>query len=120
MAESGVRLAEELLDLWSRFAMQHVALGTACACGMGGISLRLEDFELDIVDYLADHAERCEVAEITAYFAERMAAEPLAQPLKSLLEEAQDGRLPEAVAAWMLPKVEKTLRSFAALHGGGA
>jgi hypothetical protein len=120
MAEADLRLAEELLDLWSRFAMQHVALGTACACGMGGISLRLEDFELDIVDYLADHAERCEVAEIAAFFAERMAAEPVAQPLKSLLEEAREARLPEAVAGWMLPRVEKTLKSFAALHGGGA
>ena len=120
MAEADLRLAEELLDLWSRFAMQHVALGTACACGMGGISLRLEDFELDIVDYLADHAERCEVAEVGAFFAGRMAAEPATRPLRSLLEEAHEGRLPEVVAAWMLPRVEKTLRSFAALHGGGA
>lgn len=117
MEQGNVALAGELLDLWSRFAMQHVALGTACACGMGGVSLTLQDFELDIVGYLEDNALRSEIAEVAGFFESLAAAGPRGQPLKALLEDAQAGRLPEAVAAWICPKVERTLRSFAALHG---
>ena len=116
--------AERLLDLWSSLSMQHVALGAGCACGMGGISLRLDDFELDIVDYLADAGVRSGVPEVAVHFtAVQQRAEEgssmgaRAQPLRRLLDETRDGRLPPAVAAWLVPKVEHTLRSYAELHG---
>ena len=60
MASDYALQAGRLWDLWCALALRHVALGGACACGAGGISLRLEDFELDIVDYLQDGGERCE------------------------------------------------------------
>lgn len=116
--------AEQLLDLWSSLAMQHVALGAGCACGTGGISLRLEDFELDIVDYLVDAGVRSGVTEVVAHFTEmqQRADEGAtmgsrAQPLRRLLESVRHERLPSAVAMWLLPKLERTLRSYAELHG---
>lgn len=116
--------AEQLLDLWSSLSMQHVALGAGCACGMGGISLRLDDFELDIVDYLIDAGVRSGVAEVVTHFTEMQqraeegqAMGSRAQPLRRLLEEIRLGRLRSAVSAWLVPKVERTLNSYAELHG---
>ena len=45
-------IAQELLDIWQRLSSQHVALAAGCACGIGGVTLRLQDFEQDIADYL--------------------------------------------------------------------
>ena len=41
--------ATRLGQLWSRLAAQHVTLGAGCGCMTGGVSVSLEDFELDIV-----------------------------------------------------------------------
>lgn len=109
--------ATALLDQWSRLAMRHVALGAACACGMGGVSLRLDDFEVDIVGYLEDVGSRSGIAAVEAFFAASGAASARAQPLKRLLEDAQDGRIDAAVTDWLMARLERTLGSFAALHG---
>lgn len=123
-ADDLVQRAEHLLDLWSALSMQHVALGAGCGCGVGGISLRLDDFELDIVDYLGDAGARSDVPEVVAFFTDLQArAEEgasmgsRAQPLRRLLDQARRARLPASVAEWLLPRVEKTLRSYAELHG---
>jgi hypothetical protein len=123
-ADDFVQRAEHLLDMWSSLSMQHVALGAGCGCGMGGISLRLDDFELDIVDYLGDAGTRSDVPEVAAFFTalqnssqEGSAIGSRAQPLRRLLDQARRERLPRAVTEWLLPKVEKTLRSYAELHG---
>lgn len=123
-ADDLVRRAEELLELWSRLAMQHVTLGAGCGCGVGGVSLRLDDFELDIVDYLGDAGVRSGVPPVVAFFTELQervqdgaSMGSKAQPLRRLLEQARRGRLPEPVAEWLMPKVERTLRSYAELHG---
>jgi len=119
VADDLVQRFDALLDLWSRLATRHVALGSACACGMGGVSLQLVDFELDIVGYLEDAGQRCGIVEVVDFFNELQRDEPRPQPLVRLLEDAQQERLPQAVAEWLLPKAERTLRSFAELHGGG-
>ncbi|KVW89305.1 hypothetical protein [Burkholderia cepacia] len=112
--------ADRLLDLWSALALRHVALGSACACGAGGVSLRLEDFELDIVDYLQDSGERCELAEVATWFRGRQGVAAVGtQPLRQLLEDVQNARLPQSVSDWLIPRLERTLRSFAELHGSG-
>ncbi|MCD2341134.1 hypothetical protein LRH25_12350 [Ideonella azotifigens] len=123
-ANDFVQRAEHLLDLWSSLSMLHVALGAGCGCGIGGISLRLDDFELDIVDYLGDTGVRSGVPEVAAFFVEQQqraqegsAMGTRAQPLRHLLDQARRERLPLAVTEWLLPKVEKTLRSYAELHG---
>lgn len=123
-AEDFVQRAEQLLDLWSSLSMQHVALGAGCGCGMGGISLRLDDFELDIVDYLGDAGVRSGIPEVEAFFAalqqsaqEGSSMGSRAQPLRRLLDQARRDRLPRPVTEWLLPRAEKTLRSYAELHG---
>jgi hypothetical protein len=50
--------AERLAHLWSRLSAQHVTLGAGCGCMVGGVSVSLEDFELDIADYLWAEGER--------------------------------------------------------------
>ena len=84
------------------------------------VSLRLEDFELDIVDYLQDGGERCELAEVANWFRGRQeVATAGSQPLLRLLEDVQTGRVPQAAAEWLIPRLERTLNSFAQLHGPG-
>lgn len=117
MADELAQRADSMLSLWSELSMLHVALGGACACGTGGISLRLEDFELDIVGYLEDAGLRSGIDPVAGFFGDLAKAGERSQPLRRILEDARYGRLPEAVAEWLLPKVEKTLRSFAELHG---
>lgn len=119
VADDAAQRADALLDLWSSLATRHVALGAACACGVGGVSLQLADFELDIVGYLEDAGLRSGVAEVVAFFEALSQAEAANQPLVRLLEDVRQEKLPEAASDWLLPKVERTLRSFAELHGQG-
>jgi hypothetical protein len=120
MEDPSVEHAERLLDLWSALALRHVALGGACGCGAGGVSLRLEDFELDIVDYLQDGGERHEEAEVATWFQARQGMELGRQPLRDLLAAVLADEVPGPAARWFLPRLERTLRSFAELHGGGS
>lgn len=123
VADEQVEQAERLLDLWSSLALRHVALGSSCGCGAGGVSLRLEDFELDIVDYLQDSGSRCGLAAVESWCQARQAAPAQDQPVRRLLEDVQEERLPRVVAEWLLHRLGRTLRSFAELHGsagGGA
>jgi hypothetical protein len=117
MAEDTARHADALLSLWSELAIRHVALGASCGCGAGGISVRLEDFELDIAGYLEDAGLRSEDAEVAAFFRAIEQAEPRDEPLRALLADVRDEQVAPAVAQWLLPRVERTLRSFAELHG---
>ncbi|WP_213955931.1 hypothetical protein [Variovorax sp. dw_954] len=119
MADDIAQRADAMLSLWSSLSMRHIALGSACACGTGGVSLRLDDFELDIVGYLEDAGLRSGLEEVVGFFNALQQASQQAQPLRRLLEDAMEERLPEAVGEWLLPKVERTLRSFAELHGPG-
>lgn len=117
MADEVSQRADRLLSLWSELSMLHVALGGACACGTGGISLRLDDFELDIVGYLEDNGLRSGIAEVVDFFGDLQKAGMPSQPLRQILEDARNDQLSAAVSEWLLPKLEKTLRSFAELHG---
>jgi hypothetical protein len=117
VADDLAHQAGALLDLWSQLSAHHVVLGSGCACGVGGVSLRLEDFELDIVGYLEDAGLRCEVAAVVGFFQGLQASRPREQPLLALLHDMQREQLPGEVAAWLLPRLERTLRSFAELHG---
>lgn len=118
--------ADRLLSLWSALSVQHVALGSSCACGTGGVSLRLDDFEIDIVDYLEDAGSRSGMVEVVAFFEERQqAGRPMqfgraaqrSRPLVDMLERLHEGRLDEVVSAWLLPRLERTIHSLAEQHG---
>ena len=107
--------ARRLSDLWNRLATQHVALG--CSCLMGGVSVTLEDFERDIADYLWAESERLGEAAVEAFL---LAPGPIAeQPraVRGVLERLESGQAAGAVAGWLLPRLSKTIESFAKLHG---
>ena len=118
MASPWAEQAARLSGMWSQLAMRHVALGGACACGAGGISLRLDDFELDIVGYLEDKGLRCGEAAVVEFFQALAQDTSRSRPLHALLEDCEEDRVPVAVCAWVLPQLERTLTSFAELHGG--
>jgi hypothetical protein len=116
-------VASQLLETWQRLASQHVALGGAgCACGVGGVSLQLGDFEQDIVDFLVDFAERNGRADILDFLkAHAVRAEDSLWSLPQLLFGLGAGggpvMAPPEVAELLLAKLGKTLNSFAKLHG---
>ncbi|HET7199064.1 MAG TPA: hypothetical protein VFI86_10375 [Burkholderiales bacterium] len=50
--------AVNLLGRWTRLSGRHVALASGCSCGAAPASLRLQDHEQQILDYLrARHGE---------------------------------------------------------------
>jgi hypothetical protein len=110
--------ASRLSRLWSELAMRHVALGSSCGCGAGGVSLQLVDFELDIVDYLEDQGLRSGVAEVEEFFRARPTSQATGLPLQTLLEDLERDQLPASASEWLLARLERTLKSFAELHGG--
>lgn len=116
-------VASQLLEIWERLASQHIALGGAgCACGVGGVSLQLGDFEQDIVDFLVDFAERNGRADILA-FLKAYATRPedglwgLPQLLRALGAGGEAVMAEPEVRDLLLTKLSKTLNSFAKLHG---
>ena len=107
--------AARLLDLWLRLSTQHVALG--CSCLMGGVSVTLEDFERDIADYLWAESERLGQAEVEAFLFAPGPIDAQVHAVRALLERLADDQATPAVADWLLPRLTKTLESFAKLHG---
>ncbi|MDM0039806.1 hypothetical protein QTH89_25755 [Variovorax sp. J22G21] len=118
MADDVSQRASRLSRLWSELAMRHVALGSSCGCGAGGVSLQLVDFELDIVDYLEDQGLRSGVAEVEKFFRARPTSEATGLPLQTLLEDLERDEFAAEASEWLLARLERTLNSFAELHGG--
>ena len=44
--------ALRLLGAWRRIAQGHVAMALGCSCGVGVTTLRVADFEQDILEFL--------------------------------------------------------------------
>jgi hypothetical protein len=122
VVESSSAVALELLDIWQRVSSRHVSLGTSCACGIGGVTLQLQDFEQDIVDFVLGQAERNKRVDVIAYL-KNNAFDPQGGRgnvglLLTNLSSAQDERdVQPDIPAFVLDKLGKTLRSFARLHG---
>jgi hypothetical protein len=113
--------ARELLDIWDRVSSQHVSLGSGCACGVGGVTLQLQDFEQDIADFLAAQAERAKRDDVSAWLREHAIDAGsgrwnVAVLLRALIGEEQMAAPPD-IAGFLLERLGKTLRSFARLHG---
>ncbi len=109
--------AERLANLWSRLSAQHVTLGAGCGCMTGGVSVSLEDFELDIADYLWAESERLGETAVVAFLLQPGAIDQQVKPVATLLARLEDGEADEAVADWLLGRLARTLDSFAKLHG---
>jgi hypothetical protein len=115
-------IALELLDIWRRVSSRHVSLGTSCACGLGGVTLQLQDFEQDIVDFVLGQAERNKRVDVIAYLRVN-AFDPQTERgnvglLLTNLSRAQiEGHAQPDIPTFVLERLGKTLRSFASLHG---
>ncbi len=109
--------AERLANLWSRLSAQHVTLGAGCGCMVGGVSVSLEDFELDIVDYLWAEGERLGETVVVDFLLLPGPIDQQQKPVGALLARLEDGEADEAVADWLLSRLARTLDSFVKLHG---
>ena len=84
---------------------------------MSGISVTLEDFERDIADYLWAESERLGETSVVTFL---LAPGPIAEQdkaIRGILQRLEAGDCDEAVADWLLPRMTKTIESYAKLHG---
>jgi len=116
--------ARQLLNLWQTLSRQHISMAAGCACGAGGVTLLLEDFEQDIADYLLGEAERNKRVEVIDFlrahaFIEETQLWSLSLLLTALVDE--DGKVTPCadVSSGLLKRLGRTLSSFAKLHGSG-
>ena len=107
--------AAHLADLWHRMSTQHIALG--CSCTMSGISVTLEDFERDIADYLWAESERLGEHAVVAFLLAPGPIHAQDQAIREILQRLQQGHASPAVAQWLLPRMTRTIESYAKLHG---
>ena len=116
MEESAARAqAVHLAELWHRLSAQHIALG--CSCTMSGISVTLEDFERDIADYLWAESERLGATDVVAFLLSHGPIADQEQPIRQILKRLADGEAEASVEQWLLPRMTKTIESYAKLHG---
>lgn len=116
--------ARHLLSLWETLSRQHISMAAGCACGAGGVTLLLEDFEQDIADYLLGEAERNKRVEVIAFlraqaFMEDTQLWSLSHLLKGLIDDAGTVQPSTEVSSGLLKRLGRTLSSFAKLHGSG-
>lgn len=112
---SSQQQAAYLSGLWNRLAGQHVALG--CSCTMSGLSVTLEDFELDIADYLWAESERLGQKEVVKFLLEPGPIASQEQAVRSILRRLEDQDIDMVISDWLLPRMTKTIESYAKLHG---
>jgi hypothetical protein len=95
--------AVQLLGRWTRIAQGHILVGGGCSCGVAAASLRIEDFEQQIMDYLkGKHAIAAESASV-------------ADLLRAMAGQRPGAGAGEALA--LLADLDRTLESFDTLHG---
>ena len=94
--------AVQLLGRWTRIAQGHVLIGGGCSCGLTAASLRVEDFEQQILDFLKG---KHDVAAKSASVAELLRA------IATQRASVDRGR-----ALAVLADLDRTLESFDQLH----
>ena len=100
--------AARLGALWNRLSSQHVALG--CSCTMSGISVTLEDFELDIADYLWAESGRFHQRNVEDFLLAPGPIESQHQPIRGILERLESGQASAEVADWLLTRMTRNHR----------
>jgi hypothetical protein len=84
---------------------------------MSGMSVTLEDFEHDIADYLWAESERLGQTEVVTFL---LIPGPIAlqdQAIRGILNRLEEEEVDAAVNDWLLPRMTKTIESYAKLHG---
>ena len=112
--------AARLLGKWTSLARGHVLMGGNCSCGLGAGSLRIDEFEQQILDYLegklaasGDAAASQALRDRAGY--ERGTSGSLSELLRSL---AKDGEAEATPWLSLLDDLERTLQSFEEAHRG--
>lgn len=84
---------------------------------MSGMSVTLEDFERDIADYLWAESERLGQQEVVAFLLTPGPIDSQDQAIRGILRRLEEETVSEDVAEWLLPRMTKTIESYAKLHG---
>ena len=86
--------AIRLLGRWQRIASGHVAFGAGCSCGGASTSVRVQDYEQDILGFLKGRhgsgAQAATIAELLAAIGRRRGAQAETLALLADLERSID------------------------------
>jgi hypothetical protein len=112
--------AARLLGKWTSLARGHVLMGGNCSCGLGAGSLRIDEFEQQILDYLERKLAASGDAGVTQALRDRAGYErgtsgSLSELLRSI---AKDGETQAAPWLSLLDDLDRTLQSFEEAHRG--
>ncbi len=110
--------AAQLLGKWTSLAQGHVLMGGNCSCGVGGGSLRIDEFEQQILDYLDGKLTASGNAAVAQFLRERAGYErgksgSLSALLRSITTDAE-----AKSTQWLslLDDLKRTLESFEEVH----
>jgi hypothetical protein len=105
--------ATRLLGKWTKLAQGHVMFGAGCSCGVGvgAGSVKLQDFEQQILDYL--HAKHGAAAVERAGYREGEAGSVMAL-LRAIATQAAVEQPAGQLA--LLADLERSIDSFDELH----
>lgn len=81
------------------------------------MSVTLEDFERDIADYLWAESERLGQPAVVAFLLTPGPIDSQDQAIRGILRRLEEEMVSEDVAEWLLPRMTKTIESYAKLHG---
>ena len=110
----------QLLGQWTSLGQAHVLLGGGCSCGLAAAgSLRLEEFEQQILDFLHDKYRTAGNEAVTRLLRERAGYAPaksgsVAALLRAIAAGPADERAGESLP--VLADLKRTLDSFDELH----
>ena len=107
--------AAYLNGLWNRLSGQHIALG--CSCTMSGMSVTLEDFERDIADYLWAESERLGQTHVVDFLLSPGPINEQNRAIRGILDRLETEEVSSDISDWLLPRMTKTIESYAKLHG---
>jgi len=94
--------AVQLLGRWTRIAQGHILMGGGCSCGLPAVSLRIEEFEQQILDFLkGKHGVAAQSASV-------------AELLRAIATQAASVDRARALA--VLADLDRTMESFDQLH----
>ncbi|TMH56675.1 MAG: hypothetical protein E6H62_04670 [Betaproteobacteria bacterium] len=105
--------ATRLLGKWTKLAQGHVMFGSGCSCGVGFGTLRLQDFEQQILDYL--HTKHGAAALERAGYRQGEAGSVTAL-LRAIATQGAVGQPAGPLA--LLADLERSIDSFDELHRG--
>lgn len=84
---------------------------------MSGLSVTLEDFERDIADYLWAESERLGQAEVVAFLLSPGPISEQDRAIRGILDRLESEEVSGIITEWLLPRMTKTIESYAKLHG---